>query len=71
MIKVTKGKGQIIETSLKGDLIEFVSDLIAIGMSLADACDGSEEVAGRFKNAFELGINEGLKAKGNEEHGKA
>jgi len=68
MIKVSKSNGQA-EINIRGTTSELVSELIAIGLTLADACNGSEEVANKFKSAFEFGIAEGLKEKGKEIYG--
>lgn len=67
MIKVTKGNGQA-EINIRGTTSELISDLIALGVTLADACS-SKEVTDKFKSAFEFGINEGLKAKGKKING--
>ena len=68
MIKVTKGNGQA-EINIRGTTSELIADLIAIGVTLADACNGSKEVTDEFKSAFEFGIKEGLEAKGKEIYG--
>jgi hypothetical protein len=70
MIKANKNKEQV-EITIKGTPHELISDLIAIGLSLVDAVDGSKEVTDKFESAFKFGIEEGLKEKGKEIYGTA
>lgn len=68
MIKITKNKEQV-EINVRGTPNELIADLIAIGVTLADACNGNEEVTDEFKSAFEFGIEKGKEAKGKEIYG--
>ena len=69
MIKVSQSNKQV-EINVKGTPQELIKDLIALGVSLADAC-GSKEVTDEFKSAFSFGIEKGLEAKGEKIYGTA